>query len=75
MRRQMARPLGHPFRLGQRVRMTDRAREQGLVWRGIDRGTVVGYGTTPLRVWVQRDGLKRVTSYHVIFWRPVKGQR
>jgi hypothetical protein len=61
----------HTFRVGQRVEMTAKAREQGLVWRRHDRGVVVGLGNPEhnLSVIVKRDGLKRPTSYHVSFWR------
>ncbi len=61
----------HPFRIGQRVKMTQKAVEHGLVWRQRDRGTVVGLGNPAhnLSVIVLRDGTKRPVSYHISFWR------
>lgn len=62
------------FRIGQRVRMTEYALEQGLGGRakrtdGQVLGTVTGFrGTTGLSVLVQRDGLKNADSYHIGFW-------
>lgn len=63
------------FRIGQRVRMTQRALKQGLGGRakrtnGQVLGTVVGHGHI-LSVRVKRDGLKTVSSYFVGFWRAV----
>ncbi len=68
-----AKPLKHPFHLGQRVRMTAKAYRNGLHTRQYaDRGVVVGLGSPAhnLSVVVQRDLLKRPTSYHVSFWEP-----
>jgi hypothetical protein len=61
------------FHVGQRVRMTDRAVEQGL--RGYAKtrlGTVRRTDEDAVfRIFVQRDGLKGVGSYHCDFWEPV----
>lgn len=74
-------PYGrHPFRVGQRVEMTDEARRAGLVitWRGktVTTGKVVAVSTeSRLGVKVLRDGLKTPGWYHSAFWKPVAKRR
>lgn len=53
-------------RAGERQYLQGRAKKPtGIVWR-VDL-------EQPLRVWVQRCGLKGVGSYHIDFWEPTDG--
>lgn len=61
------------FRIGQRVRLSDHAIDWGI-HRHLTKpiyGTVVGFGGTPERLSVIRDGTHTRVAYHRDFWEPV----
>jgi hypothetical protein len=61
------------FRIGTKVRMTEKAIRQGLNNRGrVETGVVVGYSRKSADlVRVLKDGFKTSALYHVSFWRRV----
>lgn len=62
------------FKVGQRVKMTPEAIEQGFQGRATStRGTVTAVDPRGWDVTVKRDGLKHPTSYSVVFWESVRG--
>lgn len=68
------------FKIGQRVRMTEKAIAQYLQGTNDRRTGVVtgfpitGYGNTFNLVYVTRDGTYTKSSYHMDFWEPEDGQ-
>lgn len=65
-------PVKH-FRLGQKVKMTQDAIDQGFQGRAKStRGVVTRVDPRGWDVTVLRDGLKHATSYSVVFWQPAR---
>jgi hypothetical protein len=68
------------FHVGQRVKMTPSAIQNHLQGRAkTTLGTVRRIGTTDgsyasLTIFVQRDGLKSIDSYHCDFWEPTNAK-
>ena len=64
----------HRFHVGQHVYMTSDALRQGLQGHArLPTGIVWRVEPDqPLRVWVQRAGLKGIDSYHVSFWQETR---
>ena len=65
----------HPFKIGQRVRLSESGRES-LIFRkrgpkGVVKGTVTKLGPTVLGVSVWVDGYARPTDFACTFWEPV----
>jgi hypothetical protein len=60
------------FHVGQRVRLTEKGVQQRLQGHAKTRmGTVRRIDPDAVfRIFVQRDGLKGVDSYHCDFWEP-----
>lgn len=65
-------PAAEKFKIGQRVRMTPRAIEQGFQGRATStEGVVVGVGKPSKQsVRVLRDGIKTPDTYYAGFWEP-----
>lgn len=61
------------FILGQKVKLTDDARQNGVRPRVPEpvMGIVRGFGHSPFLVRVQVVGQKTINSYHTDFWEPV----
>lgn len=69
----MSNPL-FPFKVGQRVKLTDHGVKHGLGPWGRKRccfGTVVAV-LNGVAVKVLRDGTKQARGYHVDFWRKAR---
>lgn len=71
------------FHIGQRVRYTKHAYDQGLIhkgdtWRGQPvptEGVVAGFGASGLTLYVHRDNRKVAERYYVGFWEPISKSR
>lgn len=70
----MSQPVARErFAIGDRVRMTEYAREKNIVRRSAPwpiLGTVSGYSRSSWCIAVLRDGLKMPAVYHMAFWEP-----
>ena len=62
-----------PFIVGDRVRLTEKARQAGIrLKRKVTTGTLVGF-RPPLGLVVRPRGYKTKMSFHMDFWEPTNG--